>query len=387
VRSAVYNGGVTIRASLALLLGLGGCRSLLGVEDPILVDSGTGGDGVVTDADPDAPPGALCLGAGEFRVCVPPPTQPFAVTGATNTGLDTDDPNSGCTPVSQGTRPDLCVIAATTITIDANILFAQGSHPFVLFAADTIQIGSGVDVGSHAQGQALGAGADSAACNPSTDGGSDVNGAGGGGGGSLGSKGGNGGDSDGANGGAAAVASPPSPFLRGGCRGADGGDGSTGSGGAGFHGGGAVLLLAGTSISIAGFVNASGGGGTRGIGSKGGGGGGGSGGMIAMSAPAITVTGKLMANGGGGGGGANSSNDGNDGSDPNIANPTSPASGGQGGGGAAGKGANGAAGNTAAANAQNASEGAGGGGGGVGEIRILSGQTISGTSSPMASSF
>ena len=223
---------------------------------------------------PDAPPSQVCLGDGEFRICVDEPTMPFSV-GATNPTIDTDADPPECTFVSQPDRPSLCVIAATTITIDDSILFVTGSHPLVLLARDTIRIGRGVDVSSHQMGPATGAGFDSAACDASGNGGNDNNGGDGGAGGSFGSVGGNGGAAGGTSQGPSAGAvTTPALFLRGGCKGGNGGNGNGGgTGGAGNHGGGAVLLLAGQSIAIDGFVNASGGGGGRGLNSKGGGGG------------------------------------------------------------------------------------------------------------------
>jgi hypothetical protein len=119
-----------------------------------------------SDATSDASPddsSPTCLGSGAFEVCVDTPTTPFAVHGTPNTGVDTDAATTPCIFVAQSNRPSLCVIAATTITIDENILFISGTHPAVLFATDAIEIGRGVDVGSHANGQAHGAGADSTA--------------------------------------------------------------------------------------------------------------------------------------------------------------------------------------------------------------------------------
>jgi hypothetical protein len=337
----------------------------------------------IRDAAIDGPPGLLCLGENNFRICLPPPQQPFAVVGPTNTGIDTDVLPNPCTFVDAGVGgPTLCVVAATTITIDDNILFVSGSHPLVLFASQTIEITNGVDVGSHFTGQAFGAGADSGSCNAGSAGGSNAGGGGGGAGGSFASPGGNGGRGGGGTAGNSGALSNTTDFLRGGCPGTTGGNGNSGAGGGGNHGGGAVLLLAGQSITIGGFVNASGGGGGPGLAGKAGGGGGGSGGMIAMAAPAITVTGVLIANGGGGGGGATGGQNGHPGKDANVASPLSATGGGTGGGGQTTDGAAGAGGATPAGNAPNAGDGAGAGGGGLGIIRILSGQSVGGTNSP-----
>ena len=340
----------------------------------------TGGDGPAIDAVADQ----VCLGSGAFEVCVPRPTSSYDVTGGSNTAIDTDAGPVECTFVAQDTRPTLCVIAATTIAIDAGTLFVSGSHPVVLFATDAIHVGSGVDVGSHQSGQAVGAGADATACTPGGGAGNDSNGGDGGAGGSFGTTGGNGGAGGGTSNGDAAGGTSAADVLRGGCAGDGGGDGGSGKGGNGDHGGGAILLLAGNAITITGFVDASGGGGNGGKKGGGGGGGGGSGGMSAMSAPAMTVTGTLAANGGGGGGGASNGTDGSPGSDPDPTQPLADAAGGPAGGGQAGPGAAGAAGATAAGNTGDVSnDGAGGAGGGLGVIRVLSGQTLDGISSPV----
>jgi hypothetical protein len=371
--------------AMVALVALVGCRFELRVSA-----TGDAGDLDARDARdardaPDAPPGQLCLGDGAFRVCVDTPTTPYEVQGTANTGIDTDANPPECTFVAAANGPSLCVLAATTITISDNVLFARGAHPLVLFASETITIGKGVDVGSHQSGQALGAGADSTACVAGGGAGSDNNGGDGGAGGSFGTKGGDGGAGGGTATGDRAGATSAATFLRGGCPGDAGGDGGNNTGGAGNHGGGAVLLLAGTGITITGFVNASGGGGNAGQASKGGGGGGGSGGMIAMSAPSVTVDGNLLANGGGGGGGADSNTNATPGKDADPTMPTK-ATGGGSGGGNGGNGAAGAGGTTNAGNTGPSGDGAGGAGGGLGVIRVLSGQTVGGTSSPIPTS-
>src|SRR5574337_115692 len=170
---------------------LAGC----GFRSPSGLAGDAGGDAPPPDAAPDTSgsPNQSCFGSGAFEVCVPTPTTPFAVHGPANTGIDTDSATSPCIYVAQPNRPSLCVIAATTITIDENILYLSGSHPAVLFALDAIHVGKGVDVGSHANGQANGAGSNAAACLPASGAGSNVNGGDGGAGGSFGSSGGNGG--------------------------------------------------------------------------------------------------------------------------------------------------------------------------------------------------
>src|SRR5262249_21259272 len=159
------------------------------------------------------------------------PTMPFAVHGTTNTGVDTDATTTPCIFVAQSNRPSLCVLAATTITIDDNTLFISGTHPAVLFATDAIEIGHGVDVGSHANGQAHGAGADSTGGSPAGGAASNVTGGGGGAGGSFGSAGGDGGAGGGTSTGDTAGLPTSADVLRGGCPGDNGGNGTGGAGG------------------------------------------------------------------------------------------------------------------------------------------------------------
>jgi hypothetical protein len=332
----------------------------------------------------------LCLGRDNFKVCVPPPTTPQTFgAGAANDGIDTDGTGTPCTMMmlpNGGTT--VCAIIGTSITIGPKTLFISGSHPAVLFAADTITITGAVDVGSHFNGPPLGAGGNPDSCGTPGGGAANAGGGGGGAGGTFGQVGGDGGHGAGAGmsgpGTAAGPAQSTSDVLRGGCRGSDGGAGAA-SGGGGNNGGGAILLVAGTYVSIAGYVNASGGGGGPG-GPTSGGGGGGSGGMIALDAPTIAVTGMghLIANGGGGGGGGGAS-PAMPGGDPMAGMPDATRAQGRGGMGSApagGAGSSGGASTAAPVAAANAGAGAGGGGGGDGLIRVLSGQVLGGLDSP-----
>ena len=141
-------------------------------------------------------------------------------------------------------------------------------------------------------------------CTAALPGSSSNNGAGGGAGGSFSGPGNNGGN--GPNGvGAVATAASLGTGLHGGCPGSLGGASGTENGPAGF-GGGAIYLVAGTSITITKAIRASGGGGLGGTGDSAGGGGGGSGGMIVIESPLSTLSGsaELAANGGGGGEGS-----------------------------------------------------------------------------------
>jgi hypothetical protein len=319
------------------------------------------------DAAIDAPPDAqACFGTAPFTICLRnAPTSPVLFAGLTS--IDTATSPLCAATVSGG--DGYCVIAGTSITINAGIdVQAVGSKPLVLLASDSITTGllSTIDVGSHRPTQIVGAGADpTSSCDagtaPTTNNGT----SGGGAGGSFTGPGGKGGTGSSANPGAGgtpgAIVTAPVTTLRGGCPG-QAGAGANASGG---HGGGAVMLIAGSSITVNGNVNASGESGGGGLAGFTGGGGGGAGGMIVFDAPFITATSLVIANGGGGGEGGNQFQTGQAGTDPsdigqangggNIPN-----------GGNGGRGAGGTASAEAAADGTGGNNGGGGGGGGGG---------------------
>ena len=153
-----------------------------------------------------------------------------------------------------------------------------------------------------------------------------------------------------------------------------GGSAGAGQGYGGSAGGGAIQIVAGTSITVRayGLIDASGGGGQDNTW-----GGGGSGGAILLEAPAVVVDGNVVANGGGGSGDGIAAPNGGDGTDDDQ-----PASGGgAGGNGSAGASVNGADG----ADLVDAGGSLGAVGGGAGRIRIntATGQaTVTGILSP-----
>jgi hypothetical protein len=253
-------------------------------------------------SSPGGPDARACFGQS-FEICLSSaPTEPLTIQSALT--IDTTS-SSRCVPFLRG--DEYCVVAATRISIEAN-LRATGARPLVLLASDSIVIAAGatVDVGSHlvrAPGTPeTGAGADAMACDLGTVVAPfSVAGAAGG---SFAGLGGAGGSTDqGQAGGKPGKTSSIVIAPRGGCRGQDGAP-ELGSG-QGGHGGGAVFLIAGTKIEVAGAINAGGQGG--GGDTTAGGGGGGSGGFIGFDAPLVTATGLLVANGGGGGEGADGS--------------------------------------------------------------------------------
>ncbi len=356
------------------------------------IPPGTDGGGEVPiDASIDAPPvippdATACFGTGIVRVClVEPPTQPLTISDATI--IDTSD-NAVCAALLPGsTGGDYCVVAATTIAIN-NDLRATGSRPLVLLAIDSITSTGGniIDVGSHRDGDPntpeTGAGADPASCNATT---APSNGGGGAGGtfAGAGGRGGNG-NGSGAGGGAPGLAVNPITELRGGCPGQTGASAVAANAGTGGHGGGAVYLIAGTKIEIAGGINAAGEGGVGGIRNTSGGGGGGAGGMIGFDAPLITVTSLLLANGGGGAEGSGQNNASGDVGDDSTA--LGAAAGGAGSANTGGDGGAGSAGAAAGPGSPGASAagGGGGGGGGAGLIKAPATATLGGQVSPLS---
>jgi hypothetical protein len=352
------------------------------------------GEQPMVDAAVDAPPDVaidarVCFGT-TFPICLATaPTMPLNITA--NTKLDTSMAACAATTMA----PDnICVVAATTITISAE-LRGIGNKPLVLLASESITVmdNGEIDVGNHRGDADLGAGANPTVCQAGTapgNGGGD--GAGGGAGGSFTGTGGVGGEGAGDGGGGGGDGGTPAQAvmnvttLRGGCAGQQGADG----GGAGGRGGGAVLLVAGTAITIGGSgINAGGEGGGGAPTGERGGGGGGSGGMIALDAQTITATAFLIANGGGGGEGSGQVEAGNPGAD---ATETTAANGGANGSAVGGSGGTGSAGPAAGPGAigligiilNGVDGGGGGGGGGAGLIKAPATATLGTLVSPLA---
>lgn len=355
----------------------GTCQSPGGSDDGGVSDMAD-----APDAPPDVPPDARsCFGSNEFELCFTGalPTSMRAITGA----VATDSTAMCATDVvwTSPLQPDACVITGASLTITGTMT-VTGSRPLVILATDNIGLASGslIDAASH-RGGTTGPGSNPAACAAflatPTD---STQGAGGGAGGSFMSKGGNGGPGgNGATPGLAPAADATGPtVLRGGCSGQNGANNAAGSGGTLGKGGGAIYLVAGATISIAGTIIVSGAGATGAAGAAGGGGGGGSGGMMVLHAPTIASSSGRLGASGGGGGGAGGSGTGQPGSDPTFTPTPQPGLGGDGGagngcGGNGGSGGDGAyltvaAQSGVAGNTGNIC-GGGGGGGGLGYIR------------------
>jgi hypothetical protein len=361
----------------ALLVAGAGCDRIWQL-DVVQVggDAGRDVDATDVDAQPDA---RACFGSplGMFQTCLDAPLDPpRALAGVLDTTNDTS-----CRQVVQSTGTPVCVIASEQITI-ANALLVRGARPLVLISGDTIQIDAPVDASSTTGRSAAGA-TSLSICGNAGNGGDSATGGAGGAGGTFAFVGGT------PMGGGGVIATahaaePVTPLLdvRGGCQGANGGISTTAGGprSRGGFGGGALYLIAATSIAIGpdASINASGSGGLGGP-VRGGGGGGGSGGMIGLDAPMITVDGQLFARGGGGGSGGSDTTAGVRGDEPTNAEGQTP------GGSAAidGSGSgvgwpgcgspNGTAGGNATPPGAASTAGGGGGGGACGYILVYGG--------------
>jgi len=384
-------------AAVALAMLAIGCQK----ENPDFCLTHPGVDGCpLGDGDPDGPPMmcdttcanpaqfecvdhvcvSKCFGPGKFEICL----DKLPAAGALTLPSTIDTADAGMcdgAPMwpNVTTAPDVCVIAAASITIDQKV-DVQGARPLVLVGTTDITIAAAgeLDAASHIGGKA-GPNASPADCVAGTPPQNIGNFGGGGGGGSFVDLGGGGGGGDGTTsaGGMPGAALALPETLRGGCRGQDGGAGTSNPGQKG-NGGGAVYVVAKTKIQLDGKINASGAGASGGQSSQAGGGGGGAGGMIVVSAAMVVGNGVLMANGGGGGAGFGNSV-GNAGKDPDFADATANAAGG---GGAAGGGTGGVGAAQSGAGAgtnSGASKGGGGGGGGAGLIYApaVGGATVS----------
>jgi hypothetical protein len=357
------------------------------------VASNNGGDGSDQhDAPlPDSPPGETCFAQGTpYAFCVTTPIAPLVLLSFHPLDTGMMGMKNGCAGgsyVMVGSS-EACVLTGTTVTLaNATSYVAVHDYPLVIAATGEIDIAGVLDV-STTGGAQHGAGntpMPECAAGPGLNGMAYMSGAGGGAGGSFGTAGGAGGSGDvntgtGPSGiGGTALAAMTPTRLRGGCPSGGGGNGAPGAmGGHLGVGGGAVLLATLGQLTVSGTIDASGEhgyGGDTGGGGGAGASGGASGGMIALAAGSYSITGVLIANGGGGGGGGGQDEmdgaAGSDGSPVSESSPQTPAAGGsavdvggQGGAGAA------TAGTTLSAAGDGASVGGangGGGGGGGGE--------------------
>lgn len=370
----------------------GTCPSSLVCVDEVCVEPGTLAidSSVVDDAAPPPPDGCVSFST-QVDTCSLPAGEALILDGSYTYNTDTHelrDSRGSPIPITHvrvdGLAGPIELVVTTTFrTTAGTTLRATGSVPFGILALDKLELAGRIDVSNG------GAGARTSEC-ASAAGQSTtaihVEGPGGGGGGAFHGKGGRGGTGD-VNGipqsgslGGVPVALPAGPL--GGCPGGAGGTG-VGPGGAAGPGGGAVYLVAGGLVHVAGGVHAGGGGGAGGKTFAGSGGGGGAGGMIWIEAPTVRIDGTLAANGGGGGGGADDDNNNGTPGEPGRLASTD-AQGGAGGAVGGGAGGDGSQltlpdGDSAPNDATNAG---GGGGGGAGFIVLRGTLMVTGVVSP-----
>jgi hypothetical protein len=374
-----------MRRLLLLAVLLGGCH--FGIKGVAGDDAVSGADGAVGPGDDG---GSTLPGTGDMGGFLPSHLPPGTVDPAAAdlplgiTAIDTSaltlngaPPPAGVQFVPAAGHNEWAVLIVGGWTVDQNVR-VTGTRALIVVAARKVDVAAVIDASAdHATsgpGATLGGkGGDGLASGDNDSGG---------GGAGFGTGGAQGGDAPGATGGTAgSMFGNTRTFFGGGAPGGFGG-GAPNCGanemqkGRGGGGGGAVQISSAVEVTIetSGGINGGGGGGTGGCGSlASAGGGGGSGGIVFLEAPAVTVLGKLAANGGGGGGGGsgNGNNDGHDGGDAGLT--ASPAGGGAAGAGGflsssnGGDGGAGAAGQSGAGRGGNQANG-GGAGGGVGRV-------------------
>lgn len=399
-----------MRSVWILALAASGCRGILGIDGPPArgtADASADGpaDAAAIDCTTWHPDGldpcALSIAVDSFHIAAPGYQFDTSGTGALYDSAHNPVPSllhAGKVVMQAGGSPIL-VLSVGQATIDPGAdLAVIGPMPLVVLSWTSIAIDGALDAGSHlgitdatkhtAETVRFGAGANQGCTASAGKNGSNAatGGSGGGGGGGFQGAGGLGGHAGpdtvlGGVGGQTGSATVIRAGCPGGTSGAAGsiaaGPASPGVRAQGGAGGGAIRLVARTSISLGASASISAGG-AGGAGaptnSACGGGGGGAGGYLGFEAPMVNLGGSIAANGGGGGAGASTSETGHDGSDGTLG--TDPAHGGAAAttcGSAGGPGAaaatltGGTAGNTDAC-----SGGGGGGGGAAGAIVIVS---------------
>lgn len=368
-----------------------------GVDAGRPVDAGDGrdvGGGPSPDAGVDC---ASCpLGCSDARPLVCARVVPSRVAGIDARGdgdlvvdgeleVDTDAcvaPAGGVATALETDEGSLCVLSCDSLQIPGgSVLRAHGSRPLVVWVDGDALVAGTIDVSARGAtpGAGGGRGGDSTAGaggpSPGRPGAQDGLYDGGGGGGGLCGGGGAGGDGLDGTGGAAGDALDIDPGALVGGSGGGAGMGQPETVGAGGAGGGALQLSVGGQLTLSGEILAAGGGGRRGLGrdfgdNAGAGGGGGSGGTVRLEAAWIEIDGgEIDVSGGGGASAGFLSDDGLDGTD-GVAG-RGEAAGGDGGGGA-GRGGAGAGAETMEGRAGESTNGnGGGGGGGSGCVRLF----------------
>src|SRR5688572_17691786 len=105
---------------------LTGCSSWFGLDEPALLDAGSG-----IDAAP------LCLGEGELQICVPTPSSELVLHAT----IDTNN----CTLTAMVGATEVCVHAGTDVRVMATSR-ATGGRPLVVFAVGELHVTGLLDV-------------------------------------------------------------------------------------------------------------------------------------------------------------------------------------------------------------------------------------------------
>jgi hypothetical protein len=357
------------RAAAIAAIGVAACRF-------DAIDGEPGGPG--TDA---AAPCSWSFAPTVVAPCSLPPPTPISFAASipqylinTSPGNVTLTGPSGLVLLPHVEASTVVVVYADRIEIPEGVeVRATGSRPLA-FVADTIEIAGRLTASSTVLHR--GAGANPIDCAPAAQGQADTAGDDGGGGGGNGAAGGRGGPGNGraagpASGGAGGAARPLPARLAGGCPGASAAKAPGNTAGLGGDGGGAIALIARTSVVLRSTarVDAGGAGGGGGS-SQGGGGGGGAGGTIRIETEQLTIAASavLAANGGQGGGGSNNGTA-MRGRDAEVSADAAISTNREGGGSSGGAGGASLA-PAGQSVAESTNDGGGGGGGGVGYIVI-----------------
>jgi hypothetical protein len=186
------------------------------------------------DATAEIDAQVFCYGMGLVTPCFPSaPTGDVVLPSAIDTG------SSQLCSKDVTNANDYCVIAGASISAPV-LVSVTGPKPLVLVAVTTITISGGLDAASHRTPAKLGPGANASSCMMGTAPGTNGGGAGGT---MIGIGGAGGGNAVGANMGVPNTTPQTATLLRGGCPG-------QAAGGRGGNGGGALYLIADTSISV-----------------------------------------------------------------------------------------------------------------------------------------
>ncbi|MBA2538810.1 MAG: hypothetical protein H0V17_04175, partial [Deltaproteobacteria bacterium] len=141
------------------MAGIWGCLALLISACSYSPDPAAGTSDAPGDTGADGPLNANCFGQLGTICLQNLPTAPYSIGNTTST--TTTDISASCEPLTNDSNITGCVLAGTSLTVDGRLL-GVGARPLILIATDgPIIIEQSVDVASHRDPAARGAGSDS----------------------------------------------------------------------------------------------------------------------------------------------------------------------------------------------------------------------------------